>query len=322
MAYKSKTELPEVSGSRMSYCTIDPELVAQGKQLPCRKHFHKEYADAFFNSAANQADSVSDIVVESVSVSLDDYNNVVEEKVKIERIVMPEPEMTVEEYLESLGESAVSILGTEAHHKEYAVIDFETTGGRPNSTDRAVQLAIIHVDENGNVTDRWTTFINPERPVEYTDVHGVTQEMADAAPTFKELAPEILSRLEGRVISAHNASYDLRFLRSEFGRIGMKMDVNPANTFCTMNTAKKFLGDSIPSTKLADCLEVTGLGYVEENGRGAHDASVDAVATAKLLGHYLQKDPERLYSERLLRVVKAEEAKVKAAKAKAKEKGE
>jgi DNA polymerase III epsilon subunit family exonuclease len=319
MAYKSKTQLPEISGSRLSYCTIDPKEVSEGKSEPCSRHFHKEYADAFFESSVKTRKSISEVTITSgdESVTLAEYTETVE-KVKVERIVMPEPEITVSEYLESLGDKAVSVLNSDTHLKEYAVIDFETTGGRYNTTDRAVQLAIIHVDEQGNVTDRWASFINPERPVEFVDIHGVTQEIADVAPTFKELAPEILSRLEGRAIAAHNVAYDLRFLKSEFARLGMKVELDAENSMCTMTTAKSFLGEDITSTKLGDCLERAGIKYEEENGRGAHDASVDAVATAKLLGHFIKTQPNQVYTERLKLKEKALAAEAKAAKLSAK----
>jgi DNA polymerase III epsilon subunit family exonuclease len=321
MAYKSKTHLVEIGTGKLSFCTIDPEKVLNGEAAPCRIHAHPEYASkSVYRRLQIMADDV-----ESNSISMDDdpddditsvneYGNM---PAASKSVVIPEG-MRTDDFIESLGDDAVKVLHGEELHKKYAVIDFETTGGRAEIDDRGIQIGIIHVDENGVITDRWMSFINPEREVDFVEKHGITQEMAESGPKFHEVADEILSRLEGRVIAAHNAAFDLRFIKSEFARLGIDADIHPANTFCTMQVAKRFLGEDIPSTKLSDCMEVAGITFVEEGGRGAHDASVDATATAHLLSYYLKKDPELFMEERIARIAKAEEKAAKKARDKAK----
>jgi DNA polymerase III epsilon subunit family exonuclease len=314
MSYRSKNQLLEISTGRMSYCNVDPQRVVNGESAPCRLHAHPEYNS---RSEARRVAVMEGIDTNDFNddpdddiVSVNEYDSL---PTAARGVVIPEG-MRTDDFIESLGDDAAKILHGDTLHKEYAVIDFETTGGRAEGADRGIQLAIIHVDENGNITDRWMSFINPEREVDFVDKHGITQEMAESGPKFHEIADEIQSRLDGRVIAAHNASFDLRFVQAEFARLGVHADIHPANTFCTMQSAKRFLGDDIPSTKLADCLEVTGLSYVEEDGRGAHDAQVDATATARLLAHFLKKDPDAFMEERIARIAKAEEKAAKKAR--------
>jgi DNA polymerase-3 subunit epsilon len=165
----------------------------------------------------------------------------------------------------------------------FAVIDLETTGFSPRQHDRIAEVAVVLTDTDGRVQDEWCTLVNPERDLGPQHVHGISAADVGLAPTFAVVAPHLARLLEGRVIVAHNASFDTRFLRAEFGRVGLPVGIDPLACLCTMRLAGTFL-PSAPRG-LAICCELAGVVH-----DGAHSALGDARATAGLLEHYLGLD--------------------------------
>ena len=102
----------------------------------------------------------------------------------------------------------------------FAVIDVETTGLHPGR-DRILELAILRADEHGRPIDRWSTRMNPGVPVRATHIHGITDADVAGAPSFTDLAVTIGAALQGLVAVAHNAEFDVEFLRAEFARAAM-----------------------------------------------------------------------------------------------------
>ena len=165
----------------------------------------------------------------------------------------------------------------------FAVIDFETTGLFPGGHDRIVEIAVVHVDAGGAVTGQWDTLVNPGRDLGPQHIHRIRAADVMHAPTFAEAAPRLIELLSGRVIVAHNASFDTRFLLAELARIGYELDSELIG-LCTMQLAREFLPGSGRSLK--DCCDAFGIEL--EN---AHRASVDAFATAQLLEAYIVNSP-------------------------------
>lgn len=166
----------------------------------------------------------------------------------------------------------------------FAVVDLETTGLFPGGSDRIVEVAVVHLDSNGAITDRWHSLVHPDRDLGATHVHGLTGRDLQLAPRFEEIADELLERLDRRVLVAHNASFDVRFLAAEFTRIGVLSQPEfPAPHLCTMRLAARLT----PGTgrKLADCCSVHGIEI-----DGAHSALGDAEATARLLAACLASE--------------------------------
>lgn len=160
----------------------------------------------------------------------------------------------------------------------YAVIDVETTGLSP-SWHRVVEIAVVHVDARGRRTTEWTIRVNPEGPVGATHIHGITEVDVAKAPRFAELVPQLNSYLRGRAVSAHNANFDLAFLRAEYARAGWHMPWLPS--LCTWQASHHYLPE-LQGRKLKDCCAAAGITL-----RGGHSALGDSRATAALLAHYL-----------------------------------
>lgn len=172
----------------------------------------------------------------------------------------------------------------------FAVIDFETTGLFPGGQDRVIEVAVIHVDVNGVIEGEWDTLVNPHRDLGKQSIHRVKASDILDAPTFGQVAPQLVERLSGRVLVAHNARFDIGFLDEEFTRIGYGPGV-PLAVLCTMLLA----ADIIPGAgrSLADCCD-----HFDININGAHRAAADAYATALLLGEYIRATPnEQLWAD-------------------------
>ncbi|WP_300918099.1 3'-5' exonuclease, partial [Corynebacterium stationis] len=66
----------------------------------------------------------------------------------------------------------------------------------------------------------WDTLINPECAIANSSVHKITDVDVAQAPTFADIANTVALLLAGRMMVAHNASFEQRFLRQEFARLG------------------------------------------------------------------------------------------------------
>jgi len=171
----------------------------------------------------------------------------------------------------------------------YAVIDIETTGFSPAHHHRIVEIAIVLVDDDGNLVYEWETLVNPQRDVGASEIHGLTAADLYSAPTFAQVAPELESLLRGRVPVAHNLSFDGPFVAAEYDRLGYAVPLSPTLGLCTMRLASRYL-PSGPRT-LEACCDCIGCRI-----ESAHAALDDARATAHLLSHYIQRDGDFLAS--------------------------
>jgi len=156
---------------------------------------------------------------------------------------------------------------------EFATIDFETTGLSPG-IDRVIEVGVVRTDSMGNVLHEYSSLINPNRDVGRTDIHGISAGMLADAPSFKETVGALLKALDGAIIVAHNAAFDLRFLRAELIRAGF-IDFD-LEALCTLKLM--YAGFPRGPRRLADCCEFFGI----EVGN-AHAALDDARMASKLL---------------------------------------
>lgn len=162
----------------------------------------------------------------------------------------------------------------------FAVLDVETTGFDAAGRDRIVEIAIVRLSPTGDPIDSWSTLIDPGRPPGPTRIHGLTAADLRGAPTFADIAGEVAARLDGAVVVAHNADFDLRFLGAEFERAGLAAPAWP--TLCTLALAYRV--GSASSRRLGDLCEAEGLVHGDR-----HSALGDAEATAALLAVFLAR---------------------------------
>ncbi|HET8694855.1 MAG TPA: exonuclease domain-containing protein [Aquabacterium sp.] len=115
-------------------------------------------------------------------------------------------------------------------------VDLETTGATA-TVDRITEIGIVEVNEEGEVRE-WSSLVNPQTPIPafIQGLTGINDEMVAQAPTFAELAEEVLSRLHGRLFVAHNARFDYGFLKNEFKRLGLDFK---APVLCTVKLSRQ-----------------------------------------------------------------------------------
>lgn len=162
----------------------------------------------------------------------------------------------------------------------FAVIDLETTGFA--NSDRIIEIGVVLTDPAGGVEKRWRTLVQPNRGFDNELVHGITPSDLVDAPAFADVALRLAELLAGRVVVAHNASFEKRFLANEFARLGLDLPADGAWLIDTMAVARGIL--PLRSHKLAACLEEIG-----EANAAEHTALADADATARLLRHLLPR---------------------------------
>lgn len=153
----------------------------------------------------------------------------------------------------------------------FAAIDFETA----NYCRSSVCSVGVVIVRNGMITDRFYSLIHPY-PDYYNqncvDVHGLTAEDTDDAPTFPEVWDEV-SRLIGNLpLVAHNSSFDRSCLRSVFDAYGMDYPDYPF--YCTLKASRSAI-KNLPNYRLPTVASVCG--YELENH---HNAIADAEACA------------------------------------------
>lgn len=165
-----------------------------------------------------------------------------------------------------------------AYPQGYAVVDVETTGLARD--DRIVSAAVYRLDARGEVEDHWYTMVNPERDPGPVWIHGLTSDVLEGAPLFPEIAEEFASRLDGRVLVAHNAVFDWSMIAREYARAEREAPVR--QRLCTIALSKE-LGLPLANHKLESL--AAHFGVVQQR---AHHALDDARVLAEAFRPSLQ----------------------------------
>lgn len=159
------------------------------------------------------------------------------------------------------------------------MLDFETTGLSPDAGARITEVAALRI-EGGRIVDRFVSLINchVRVPSFITSLTGITQRMVDNAPCVSEVVPELLRFIGNDTLSAHNASFDEKFLRAESASLGLRPQHQ--RLLCSLKLSRR-LFPGLPGYKLGMLSSSLGIRF---NG-SAHRAEADAEVSAHLLIH-------------------------------------
>lgn len=163
--------------------------------------------------------------------------------------------------------------------KPIVMLDFETTGLSPAAGDRITEVAALRI-VNGRIVDRFVSLVNCNIriPSFITQFTGITQSMVNGAPPASVVVPELLRFIGTDALSAHNASFDAKFLLAESDRIGLSP--SHAQLICSLKLSRRVF-PGMASYKLSTLASALGIRF---NGT-AHRAEADAEVSANLLIH-------------------------------------
>lgn len=162
---------------------------------------------------------------------------------------------------------------------KYIAFDTETTGLNPIN-DRIIELGAV-IFENGKITKSFGTLVNPDVyiPEFITSITNITNEMIDSAPSenvaFNDFIKFLGDALDGNtIICAHNARFDMGFLKATLERLGYCADIVFIDTLYLAR--KKVLG--LSNYKLN-----TVAHHFDIDNRRSHRAVEDAEVCGKIL---------------------------------------
>ncbi|MBV6323704.1 PolC-type DNA polymerase III [Duganella violaceipulchra] len=159
------------------------------------------------------------------------------------------------------------------------MLDFETTGLSPDMGDRITEVAALRI-VGGKVVERYVTLINcnVRIPSFITGLTGITQAMVDGAPPVSQVVPELLDFIGSDALSAHNASFDDKFLRAEAARLGLTPGYQ--SLVCSLKLSRRVF-PKLSSYKLGNLSGELGIRFKS----AAHRAESDAEVAAEVLIH-------------------------------------
>src|SRR5699024_12275591 len=98
-------------------------------------------------------------------------------------------------------------------NEKYVVIDLETTGHSPVNPDKIIEVGIVVIEKN-SITQEYSTFLNPERPIPpcITNLRGITDTDVREAPVLRDNAAEIKAMFNNTYAVAHNGRSGLCLL--------------------------------------------------------------------------------------------------------------
>lgn len=146
----------------------------------------------------------------------------------------------VEAYLAPDTVSCISFSKGQDLDATYCVLDLETTG-LSFRTEKITEVGIMKV-KNGEVIDEFSCFVNPEKPIpqKVVEVTNITDDMVKDAETIDKVFPKILEFVGDSILVAHNADFDIGFLKYNASQLGYELN----NTYLdTLRLAKSLFPD-------------------------------------------------------------------------------
>ena len=171
----------------------------------------------------------------------------------------------------------------------FVVVDLETTGGRVTAgagtaADAITEIGAVKV-RGGVVLGEFGTLVDPQRsiPPQIVQLTGITTAMVCDAPTIGAVLPMFFEFARGAVLVAHNARFDVGFLRAAADRCGIGW--RRPQVLCTVQLARRVLSrEEAPSVRLAALARLFAVA-----SEPTHRALDDARATVDVLHALIER---------------------------------
>lgn len=173
------------------------------------------------------------------------------------------------------------------------VLDFETTGLSAKD-HRIIEIGYALV-ENGEITDVHSQLVNPGVQIsnpKITEITGIDNDMIAGAPKLEDEMKKLHGLIEGKLIVAHNASFDMGFLNNTFYRMGLATYHSSLCSAKLFRNYKELLHINYEGASLSAMTT-----FFDVINTSAHRAGADAEATAKCLIEMCEKIDYRSYME-------------------------
>ncbi len=166
----------------------------------------------------------------------------------------------------------------------YVVFDLETTGFSPDR-NKIIEIGAVKV-ENGVITERFSTFVNPEVPIPFNieELTSIKDDMVLDAPKIEEILPEFMEFCKGAIMVAHNAEFDMSFITKNCERQGLPTEFTIIDTVALA----RILLPNLNRFKLDTVAKALGVSL--ENHHRAVD---DAACTAEIFVKFIQMLKDR-----------------------------
>ena len=170
----------------------------------------------------------------------------------------------------------------------FVVVDLETTGGRATALtgccDEITEIGAVKV-RGGEVLGEFATLVDPGREIspQIVRLTGITSAMVSDAPAIDAVLPMFLEFARGAVLVAHNAGFDIGFLKAAARRCDIVWPRPP--TLCTVRLARRVLSrEEAPSVRLAALAKLFAVSC-----QPTHRALDDARATVDVLHALIER---------------------------------
>jgi len=186
-------------------------------------------------------------------------------------------------YIEPGTESVLDFVKAAEAGRELVIVDVETTGTDPKMAD-LVEIAAVKIS-NGTIVDRWSTYVDPGRPIVGNQMHGITDDDVRGAPSAADAVRSALDFAGDATLVGHNVGFDIGFLEAALGD-GTRIE--PGRYLDTLVIARDGYPD-LENYKLETLSRFFGIDLTQ-----SHRALPDAEATANLLLWFAGDLPGRI----------------------------
>ena len=160
----------------------------------------------------------------------------------------------------------------------YVVFDLETTGFHAKNNN-IIEIGAVKV-VGGQITERFSEFVNPKEPIPFriTELTSIRDEDVIDAEDITKILPRFMDFCKGAIMVAHNADFDMSFIKANCERLGLPCDFTYVDTVALA----RYLLPSLSKFKLDNVAKAVGVS-LEHHHRAVDDAGCTAEIYVKFL---------------------------------------